>query len=208
LDFIRNKTSNRKITPKTDQIRVFAKTNNLYFSLDWGWLLLPKVGNIFSGADFKNSDINNHCIGMLGNELVQLYTYVPAAYNGRNVQEITVAQIAVPKKNYGRIVIEHKQPWLSSSTFEFLRKNYKGLNRLKVEALEINKRFKIYASDVEQVTTFELLNPLYMQYVIDTPGKINIEVYDNTIFIYSKDRKAKYEDLFNLLVRAHKELVR
>lgn len=194
-----------RITPKTAQVSAFAANNNLYFNVDWGWLLLPKLGNIFSKADFKKSDVNNHCIGMLGNELVQLYTYVPMnVNNASNAQEITVSQIAVPRKNYGRIVIEQKSNWFAN----LFKRTPKGLNKLKVEAKEINDRFNIYASDVEQVTTFELLNPLYMQEVIDRPGKINIEVYDNTIFIYTRDKKFHYDDLFYLLQKAHKELVR
>lgn len=190
-------------TPKSAQVSAFAATNNLYFSLDWGWLLLPKLGNIFSKADFKKSDINNHCIGMLGEELVQLYGYVPARSNNNNqTVETVVAQIAVPRKDYGRIVVEHK------TRFSLFNRTPKGLNKLKVESQEINKRFNIYADNIEQVTTFELLQPVYMENIIATPGKINIEVYENTIFIYSKDKKVRYEDLFTLLIKAHKELVR
>jgi hypothetical protein len=191
-----------KVTPKSAQISQFAAKNGLYYSPDWGWLLLPKVGNIFSKADFKKSDVNNHCIGILDNKLlVQLYTYVPAKNNNNSAPlETVVAQVAVPNKQYGRIVVEHKNKW------SLFSRAPKGLHKLSTEASDLNKRFNIYAETVEQVTTFELLNPGYMAKVIDTPGKFNIEVYDNTIFIYSKDKKATYDNLFTLLTYAYKEL--
>jgi hypothetical protein len=188
-------------TPKTGAVMQFAQTNRLFFSIDWGWLLLPKMGNIFGKSNFKYSDVNNHCIGLLDNKLlVQLYTYVPAKNNTGAAIEYTVAQVAVPNKNYGRIVVEHKKG------LSFLKRTPKGLHKLSTEAIDLNKRFHIYAETVEQVTTFELLNPGYMAKVIDTPGKFNIEVYDNTIFIYSLDKKATYDNLFMLLNAAYKEL--
>jgi Tim44-like domain len=190
-----------KRTINTAKVATFAKENSLYFSLDWGWLLLPKLGNIFSKADFKKSDINNHCIGLLDNKyLIQLYTYIPAKNNANNLNEIIVAQLAVPTKSYGRIVIEHK------GRFSFFRRSPRGLHRLQTESSELNKRFHIFAETIEQVTTFELLNPKYMQNLIDTPGKFNIEVYDNIIFIYSRDKKANYSTLFEFLKAAYKEL--
>jgi len=191
-------------TARTLTVQAFAASQHLYFSVDWGWLLLPKLGNIFSKADFKKSDINNHCIGMWGDRLVQLYTYVPAKQNQNNQRptEYSVAQIAVPNKNYGRIVIQQKSSW------DFLKRTPKELNKLQVESMEINKRFTIYADNIEQVTTFELMTPTYMEAVLSTPGKFSIEVYDNTIFIYSKDKGATYYSMFNLLVRAHHELKR
>lgn len=191
-------------TAKSMSVRSFAASKNLFYSPDWGWLLLPKLGTIFSKADFKKSDINNHCIGMWEDRLVQLYTYVPSKQNQRNQapQEYSVAQIAVPNKNYGRIVVEQKTPW------SMFKRTPKGLNKLQVESSAINSRFTLYADNIEQVTTFELMTPAYMEAVLAAPGKFNIEVYDNTIFIYSKDKKATYESMFDLLVRAHHELKR
>lgn len=192
-------------TAKSLSVQSFAIAQKLFYSLDWGWLLLPKRGNIFSKADFKKSDINNHCIGMWEDRLVQLYAYVPNKQNTQRNQkpvEYSVAQIAVPNKNYGRIVIQQKSIW---DTF---KRTPKGLNKLQVESMAINNRFTIYAADVEQVTTFELMTPTYMEAVLATPGKFNIEVFDNTIFIYSKDKHATYEGMFSLLTKAQHELKR
>lgn len=202
LDDIQQETA--QLTAKSLAVQSFATSQNLFYSADWGWLLLPKLGNIFSKADFKKSDINNHCIGLWNDRLVQLYTYVPARQNQKNQKptEYAVAQIAVPNKNYGRIVVQQK------STFDIFKRTPKGLNKLQVESMAINNRFTIYADNVEQVTMFELMTPTYMEAVLSTPGKFNIEVYDNTIFIYSKDKKATYEGMFNLLVKAHYELKR
>ena len=56
-------------------MRQFAAQYNMYFSLDWGHLLLPTRGELFKRG-FQVADINNHIIGFwTGNLLVQLYTY-------------------------------------------------------------------------------------------------------------------------------------
>lgn len=53
----------------------FAKDNGMYFSLDWGRLLLPKGGNLFLPRYFNSADVNNHVIGVWDDGiLVQLYT--------------------------------------------------------------------------------------------------------------------------------------
>jgi len=88
----------------------FATSNSMFYSLDWGWLLLPQRGQLFGKASFKNSDVNNHVIGEWNGHIVQLYTFIPARGNAENY---LVGQIALPK-SYGGIIIKRNGGWLGN----------------------------------------------------------------------------------------------
>lgn len=59
------------------QLVSLAATNGYEYSEDMGWLFIPKRGQLFGGAQFGTSDINNHIVGLYQDTLlVQIYTYV------------------------------------------------------------------------------------------------------------------------------------
>ncbi|MGH7241751.1 MAG: TIM44-like domain-containing protein, partial [Candidatus Saccharimonadales bacterium] len=49
---------------RNSSLEQFATQNGYYFSLDMGWLMLPKRGQLFGDGKFGTSDINNHVIGL------------------------------------------------------------------------------------------------------------------------------------------------
>ena len=134
-------------------VEQFARQQNFYYSPDWGWLLLPRKGQIFSSGKFGTSDINNHCIGLYNHVLVQIYTYLP------NPQKLTnqylVAQAQLPK-SYGDIVVRRKKfgQWGGKS----------GLQEVKTEWTDFNKKFEVLASTAEGPTSLELLHPVFMSF--------------------------------------------
>lgn len=181
-------------------IQNFAAQNGLYYSADWGWLLLPVDGYLFKGGKFGTSDINNHMIGFVNNVLTQGYTYQPnQTSDGYNPDNYLIMQTNVPK-TYGRILVRRKAKLLNLPVG--------GLTHIKMEWGEFNDMYDVYASDLERVTSFELLNPAFMAVLRDLPFEVSIEVVDNVVYIYTKARTeiSHYAALYDVLLKAHKEM--
>lgn len=178
------------------QVEALASANNYHYSLDWGWLLIPQRGQLFKGGKFGTSDINNHVIGVYRNVLIELYSYIPAP--GDRVVPYTVAQAALPKR-YDSLVVKPKGNFLTDRT-------PKGYNKLSLEWPDFNKRYNVYATNVEQVTAFELLHPVYMEKLFALNFKVGIEVVDNIVYLYSHDKQADYATMLALLKDAFEEM--
>lgn len=186
------------------EIESFAKDNGLFYSKDWGWLLLPRRGMLFSGGRFGKSDINNHVIGVYHNLIVELYTYLPSMYSqsiSTNPQQYVIAQVALPKR-YDSLIVQAKQGVMAS----MFQRTPAGYNKLSLEWADFNKRYNVYATNVEQVTAFELLHPVYMEKLFALPFKVNIEVVDNVVYLYSLDNNADYAVMYSLLRDSFEEM--
>lgn len=175
----------------------FAQKHGMFFSLDWGWLLLPQRGQLFKGSRFGMSDINNHIIGQWNGILVQLYTYRTMT-NSDSYANYKVAQITLPK-SYGGIIIKRKG-WFNITP--------RGYRKVMFEWPDFNNHYVVFATDADKVTSFELLNPKFMAYLYDTQLKVNIEVVDNTVYLYSRvnAKEQRYEAMMQVLQQAFKEL--
>lgn len=185
---------------RNNVIADFAKSHNYCYSADWGWLLLPNRGQLFSAGEFGKSDINNHVIGIYNNTLIQIYNYIPTPASSGTVCNYVIAQVALPKM-YGNIVVRKKR---ILSLF-----GIKGLKRVTLEWGEFNKRYEVWASDMERVTSFELLNPSFMVKLQELPFEVNIEVVDNIVYLYSANTKASaqtYETMLAILYQSFKEM--
>jgi hypothetical protein len=175
-----------------------AHTHNYRYSEDMGWLFIPKRGQLFGGAKFGKSDINNHIVGMYdGRLLVQVYSYVkdPDA----NARPYVIAQVNVPRE-YGNIVVRRKK---------MLQMGIRGLERVETEWTRFNDKYEVFASGYEQATSFELLNPTYMEQLEALPFEVSIEVVDNVVYLYTDEREgnvATYKTMLNLLDKAFKEM--
>lgn len=188
------------------QLRQFAESNNAFYSLDWGYLLLPERGQLFSGGRFGISDINNHVIGRLGDtghiqldELIyQIYTY--SEYPANETSAIyLIGQISVPKYYDDIVIRRHKS----------MSGNMRGFEKVELEWGDFNDKFDVYVTRPEQVTTFELLNPQMMERLDAAPFEINIEVVDNTIYFYAPLRNiglGNYREMLSILQAAYREL--
>lgn len=183
-------------------LKQFAAVNHMYFSPDWGKLLLPTRGELFKHG-FVGTDINNHIIGFwTGDLLVQLYTYKFIVDN--NQTNYLVGQVNVPK-SYGGILIERNDEGIFSKRL----KAPSGYKKVTLEWGDFNKRYRVYATDENQVTSFELLNPSFMAWLYDNNLKVNIEVVDNIIYLYAKislGEQQRYAEMMEILQRSHKEL--
>ena len=198
LDGVEQSTNNYSKT-RTD-IQAFAGQNNMYYSPDWGWLLLPADGYLFSNGKFGISDINNHIIGFVNNVLTQAYTYEPIhTKNSVSADQYLVMQTNVPK-SYGRILVKRRS--------KFINWPVAGLKKVQMEWGEFNAMYDVYASDMEKVTSFELLNPAFMAHLRDLPFEVNIEVVDTVVYIFTKASTdiSTYKALYDILLKAHKEM--
>ncbi|HZL08278.1 MAG TPA: DUF3137 domain-containing protein, partial [Candidatus Dormibacteraeota bacterium] len=200
LDDISQYTADTSMT--RSDVEVFAQANGLYYSLDWGWLLLPRRGQLFKGGKFGVSDINNHVIGVYQNLLIEIYTYISnPRSNDSNAAQYVIAQTALPKR-YDSIIVEAKEGGIGS----WLSRTPKGYNKLSLEWPDFNKRYTVFATNAEQVTAFELLHPVYMEKLFALPFKVSIEVVDNVVYLYTKDKKADYDLMYAVLKDAFTEM--
>lgn len=182
----------------------FAADNQMYFSPDWGRLLLPTRGELFAHS-FTQSDVNNHIIGFwTGNLLVQMYTYCVDIRSEAGMFYL-VGQITLPK-SYGGILIRRQQGgwgWRSA-------KAPAGYKQVTLEWGDFNRRYTVHATREDQVASFELLNPSFMAWLYDQNLQVDIEVVDNVVYLYSlvSQGEDRYVEMLEVLKRSHKELER
>jgi hypothetical protein len=184
---------------KDFELESFAAENGFFYSLDYGWLLIPSRGQIFNTARFGTSDINNHIIGMYNEYLLQLYTYDPVPGSAGSY---LIAQTNVPK-TYGNIVVRRKH------LTNFIKP--RGLQKISMEWGDFNKKYEVFASTAEGVTSFELLHPAFMEKLEALPFEVNIEVVDNVVYLYSnqptdKNSAVRYKQMLDILREAYKQM--
>lgn len=179
----------------------FAMQHGMFYSLDWGWLLLPRRGMLFNESSFGKSDVNNHVIGEWHGRIVQLYTYISDKRSNR-ADNYLVAQINLPKSYGGILIRKH------SILGRFMRPVPANYQQYNLEWQAFNKRYDVFATDPDRLATFELLNPAFMAYLFDQNLPMEIEVVDNTVYLYALVSYADihYETMLSILLRAFREL--
>jgi hypothetical protein len=81
-----------------------------------------------------------------------------------------------------------------------------------MESGDFNKRYYVFASDSEAVTSFELLHPAFMEKLAALPFEVSIEVVDNIVYLYtplqkgSTNRIEQYEIMLGILMEAYKQM--
>lgn len=169
----------------------FATNNGMYFSLDMGRLLIPSDGQLFGKTKFRTADINNHIVGLYREQyLIQLYTYSPQP-KANSTNTYFIAQMSVPR-DYGRILVRRK------SVFGWATRP-RGLEQVSMEWGMFNEKYEVYASSYEAATSFELLNPTFMEKLEALPFAISIEVVDNSVYLFTGERKAPREEYVTML---------
>ncbi len=169
----------------------FARRNNFYFDPDFGWLMMPNKGVVFRQNNFKTSDINNHVIGYLKGKIVEFYTFIPG---GKYSSNYLVAQTVLPV-NYNDILVRRKRWFWNFASG--------GLRRIETESNDFNKKFCLYAHKNDQINSFVLLAPDFMEEVYNLTFELNIEIVGSFLYFYVKGRKNVNEDeMMRLLSKA------
>jgi len=181
------------------QLAAFAHRNGMFYSADMGWLFIPERGQLFGQAKFGTSDINNHIVGLYKDKLlIQIYTYLSKTTSG---ESYLIAQANVPK-SYGNIIVRHKK------ALNMFSKPH-GLEEIKTEWTEFNGKYEVFASSAEQATSFELLNPTYMEQLAALDFDVNIEVVDNVVYLYANElvtTEMRFATMLDLLHKAFDEM--
>lgn len=177
----------------------FASSQGYHYSPDMGWLFIPRQGQLFGEAKFGTSDINNHVVGLYkGQMLVQIYTYNANPSGGSKNR--VIAQVNVPRQ-YGNIIVRRK------SRLNLF--GIKNLQKIETEWTQFNDKYEVYASSYEGATSFELLNPTYMEQLEALGFTVTIEVVDNVIYLYTDERGSSvetYQTMLDLVNKAFNEL--
>ncbi len=201
LDHINQETEDASSIRTT--LQSFAAENRYYYSPDWGWLLLPRRGQLFGRGKFGVSDINNHIIGHYEDALVQLYTYQPNPSADSAAREYYLIAQMYTVSSYGSIVVRRKK--MLSGLFGAP----KGLSKIEMEWTQFNAQYEVYASSAEGASSFELLEPTYMEKLAALPFEVNIEVVDNVVYLYSKERSinsSHYPQMMEILHEAYRHM--
>ncbi len=194
LDFITQETENGALAES--DIASFAQTNNFYYDPDFGWLMMPNKGVLFSSTNFGTSDINNHVVGYFRDKIVEFYTYIPDP-NSKFPSNYLIAQAILPK-SYVNILIKKKR---------LLNLPVWGLKRIELESADFNKRFCLWADPKDQVNSLELLTPNFMEKIYRLPFELNIELVGNILYFYTKDRgTSNYDQMLEILSWAFDEM--
>jgi hypothetical protein len=175
----------------------FAEQNGFFYSKDWGWLLLPQRGRLFSQASFVNSDINHHVIGMYHNALIEFYSYTPSS---KSSNKYTLAQAILPKSYDNIIVRTSKDFSLKGWWYE------KNLQHVSTEWNAFQKKYEVLTSNAEGAVAFELLHPGFMEKLEALPFELNIEVVDAVLYLYTNDKQADYATMLGILKDAFDEM--
>lgn len=197
LDIIGQSTEDP--SKKVPAIVDFSQKNNFYYDPDFGWLMMPNKGVIFSKSNFKTSDINNHVIGWYRDKIVEFYTFqaTPGDDDSAGSPVFVVAQAILPI-NYKDILVKKKK------LFNF---SPKGLRKIELESVDFNKKFCLWADPQDSVSSFELLTPNFMEKIYALPFDTNIEVVGSFLYFYTKDvKKASYNKMLEILSWAFDEM--
>jgi len=213
LEFLEDKQT-KTSRHQGEKALAFAKKNNFFYNADFGWLLMPNKGILFSDTDFKASDINHHVIGMYKKVLVQFFEYIPFMpgkgrrslwskfttlyYSGTASPSYTVAAASLPKA-YSNISLRRRKRMFFS--FKPV-----GMTRVKTESHDFNKIYDLFTDDIDKVNSLELLHPAYIEKMQLLGFKVNLEIANNTLYLYSTDKKADFDQMLTLLQQAFDEM--
>lgn len=170
----------------------FARKNGFFYDADFGWLMMPNKGAIFAHSNFKTSDINNHVIGTFRDKIVEFYTFRP---NGEGLgNTYLVAQTILPV-SYVDILVRKRKFFGNFAP--------SGLRKIETESNDFNKKFCLYADPADQVSSFVLLAPDFMEEVYNLPFVLNIEIVGSFLYFYVEAHGTFGEDdMLRLLSRA------
>lgn len=188
---IRQMTENASMVE--GEIKAFSDAHGFYFDPDFGWLMLPNKGVLFSSASFATSDVNNHVIGWYRDTIVEFYTFKAS----EKAPNYLIAQAILPV-SYKNILVKRKK---------FLNWNPKGLRRIELESVDFNKRFCLWADPQDNVASLELLTPNFMERIYQLPFELNIEIVGQFLYFYTTERGAKnYPEMLQVLTWAFDEM--
>ncbi len=189
-------------------VQTFAESNKMHYSLDMGWLLLPREGLLFSESSFGRSDINNHVVGTHNGHLYQLYTYQDNNIDSKSSDKTYLVAQLILTQSYDGILVRPDKKLFSFKSQQKIPTYYQ---KYEFEWPDFNDRYDVFTTNRDRLAAFELINPGFMAYLYDSDQRISLEAAGNTVYLYKELDKStataqEYEQLLAILGRAFKEL--
>lgn len=201
LDRIQQATEAPSLRERT--IQAFSDRHGFYYDPDFGWLMMPNRGVLFRRSNFRTSDINNHVIGYYRERVVELFTYIPRPDRRRRTERGWVVAQAILPKRYVDILVEHRRWWHAILP-------RRGFQRIALGNVDLDRKFSVWASPLDQANTFELLTPTFLERIHALPFPVTIEVVDHFLYLATHHRSSpkQYEEMWEVLSWAFDELER
>lgn len=229
VDAIRSDTERSHLVETA--VMGFAQRNGFFYDPDFGQVTIPNKGAIFRKTDFTRSRVNNHVIGSYCDKIVQFYTYNsrapkrPQFAAGSDEKRKMLASLENPygvssdaalpfmmKYGLGYIVAQAVLP-ISCHDILIRKKEGSarlapwGLKRFKTRYEEFNRHFSLFAHPEDDVNSFALLTPNFIEKICDLPFPVSVEIVGNFLYIYTKCKAGvTYEKLLEILTLALDEL--
>lgn len=196
-------------------MRQFAEANHFSFS-DTGSFAAEK-GCVFRRG--TNQHLYNVVAGKFRTYPLRLfnYAYTDEERSGKRQTTFyyTVCDLEF-KMNMPRLYLDaHKYSSSEFLFFQQLDQNYfnsagslvNGLERLHMESTEFDSHFSLYITPGSQLVALQIFTPDLMSELVDLPGKYDIEIVGNQIYVYADGEITNQKNLQELFGVANHILV-
>ncbi|MBI4433299.1 hypothetical protein HY632_00850 [Candidatus Uhrbacteria bacterium] len=201
LDRIQQATEAPSLRERT--LQEFSDRHGFFYDPDFGWLMMPNQGVLFRKSNFQTSDINNHVIGYYRDRVIELYTYIPRPQRRRGTDRGWVIAQAILPKRYHDILVERRRWWHALIA-------HRGVRRIPLGNVDLDRKFSVWASPLDQANAFELLTPTFLERIHALPFPVTMEVVDHFLYLATRHRSsaAQYEEMLEVLSWAFDEMQR
>jgi hypothetical protein len=135
-------------------------------------------------------------IGYYRQKIIEFYTYKQNK-NTEYGPNYIIAQAILPI-SYNDILVKRKK------LFNF---SPRGLRRNYLESNDFNRRFCLWATPQDQVNSFRLLSPTFMEKIYHLPFELNIEMVGHFLYLYNSGRSnVNYQQMLEVLSWAFDEM--
>lgn len=184
------------------EISAFAEASHLLYVPRLAPALQPKAGLLASsGLLRKWSLASNFLTGHTEHHAYYFLSIQPYLRLNRNSSYV-IGCTVVPK-THDRIIVADKRSGL------YQHAKLLPIQRISTESSDFSARFGIFIGQESTVPSLELLNPRFMQLLLDTPYEVSIEVIGRQIYVYIPTKHITIMDFSSVLALmqgAHKQL--
>ncbi|NTU69882.1 DUF3137 domain-containing protein [bacterium] len=186
-----------------ENIQNFAQENGFYYDPDFGKIMLPDKGKVFTKYN-EEQGVSNHTIGMWDKKILEFYIYHGCYSSGDSkvCANYVVAQAILPKP-YSNMIIESRK-----SDIALFSNIGSSLEKINTESVDFDKQYSVYRNKEDRVNVLELLPPNFMMHLIGLNFPVYIEIVDNILYVGTKHSKngVGYKEMLEVLCWAFDEM--
>ncbi len=153
--------------------------------------------------------VTNHIIGRYRSRIVSFYTFVMRPTSKYETEKTyIVLQVMLPKK-YTHIFV---RPTTSLTALRISRAMPSSLEKHTFESMGFNEQYDIYSHPDDALSSFELIEPQFMELLMNMQNKYSFEVVDTILYFYAVHSPQviadDYDELFTILDEVCKRMER